>query len=491
MSLKQKVIKGALWSAIQSWLGQVISFVVFFVLARLLEPEAFGLIALAAVFLAFMQIFLNQGFAEAIIQKKELEPEHLDTAFWIAVSISLLLTLLGIGFADVTASVLNEPLLKPIVRWLSLSFLFSGLSSVQQAILRRELAFKSLAARTLIARFIGGAIGVVMALLGFGVWSIVCQKLSEGFAGVLLLWWVSDWRPGFKVSKRHFKELFGFGINIVGFNVLYFFNRHSDDLLIGYFLGPVALGYYSVAYRLLMLMTNVLTQTTAQVALPTFSRLQQEPERMRSAFYSATQLTSTIAFPCFLGMAALAPELVPTLFGQQWEPSIPVMRILAFIGVLHSVSFFQSNVILAMGKPGWRLGVNCLNAGLNVAAFALVVLVWGKIEAVAAAYVIRGYLLSPIPLLMIRKLIGIEGSDYFRQLASPLGASIIMVGSIFAVKYLVANSISISAQLVVCVAVGAIIYGVAIALLAPKLFGRVIELVKLALSKSKVSKTLE
>jgi O-antigen/teichoic acid export membrane protein len=490
MSLKQKAIKGALWSAIQSWLGQVISFLVFFVLARLLEPEAFGLIALAGVFLAFMQIFLNQGFAEAIIQRKELEPEHLDTAFWIAVSISLFLTLLSIGFAHVTASVLNEPLLKPIVSWLSLSFLFSGLGSVQQAILRRELAFKNLAVRTLIARLIGGTVGVVMAFLGFGVWSIVGQKLSEGLAGVLLLWWVSNWRPGFKVSNRHFQELFSFGINIIGFNILYFFNRHSDDLLIGYFLGPVALGYYSVAYRLLVLMTQVLTQTTAQVALPTFSRLQQEPEKMKRAFYTATQLTSLIAFPCFLGMAALAPELVPTLFGKQWQASIPVMRILAFIGILHSVSFFQSNVILAMGKPGWRLGVNCLNAGLNVTAFALVVLVWGRIEAVAAAYVIRGYLLSPIPLWMIHKLIGIEAIHYFRLLASPLAASIIMVGSIFGVKYLLANSIAISGQLVVCVVVGAITYGVAIAIFAPKLFGQVVELIKLALS-SKLSKTLE
>lgn len=490
MSLKQKAIKGALWSAIQSWLGQVISFVVFFVLARLLEPEAFGLIALAGVFLAFMQIFLNQGFAEAIIQRKELEPEHLDTAFWIALSISLFLTLVSIGFANVTASALNEPLLKPIVSWLSISFLFSGLSSVQQAILRRELAFKNLAARTLIARLIGGATGVVMALLGFGVWSIVGQKLSEGFAGVLLLWWVSDWRPGFKVSKRHFQELFGFGINIVGFNVLYFFNRHSDDLLIGYFLGPVALGYYSVAYRLLVLMTQVLTQTTAQVALPTFSRLQQEPERMRGAFYSATQLTSTIAFPCFLGMAALAPELVPTLFGKQWEPSIPVMRILAFIGILHSVSFFQSNVIVAMGKPGWRLGVNFLNAGLNVPAFIIAVLVWGKIEAVAAVYVIRGYLLSPIPLWMIYKLIKIKTNTYFQHLAGPLGASIIMVGSIFGIKYLLGNSITVYGRLAIFVVVGGIIYGVAIALLAPKIFSQVIELIKLAFS-SKVSKTLE
>jgi PST family polysaccharide transporter len=490
MSLKQKAIQGALWSAIQSWLGQVISFLVFFVLARLLEPEAFGLIALAAVFLAFMEIFINQGFAEAIIQKKELEPGHLDTAFWISISISLRLTLLSIVFTDVATKGLNEPELKPIISWLSVNFLFSGLTSVQQAILSRELAFKSLALRNLVARLIGGTVGILMAIFGFGVWSIVWQKLSEGFAGVLLLWWISNWRPGFKVSFEHFKELFSFGINIVGFNILAFFNRHSDDLLIGYFLGPVALGYYSVAYRLLVLMTNLLTQTTSQVALPTFSKLQQEPEKMRNAFYTATQLTSMIAFPCFFGMAALAPELVPTVFGKQWEPSIPVMRILAFIGVLHSVSFFQSNVIVAMGKPSWRLGVNFLNAGLNVPAFVLAVLIWGKIEAVAAVYVIRGYLLSPIPLWMIHKLIKIKTKDYFQHLAGPLGASIIMVGSIFGVKYLLANSIAVSGQLVIGVAVGVIIYGVAIALLAPKLFGQVVELIELAFS-SKVSKTLK
>ncbi|MGK7895451.1 MAG: MOP flippase family protein [Xenococcus sp. (in: cyanobacteria)] len=490
MNLKQRAAKGLLWSAIQSWAGQVISFSVFFVLARLLQPEDFGLIALAAVFLTFMQIFLDQGFAEAIIQRKELEPEHLDTAFWISFGVSLLLMLLGIGFADVTANLLKEPELAPIVSWFSASFLFSGLSSVQQAILRRELAFKNLAIRNLVSRLIGGTIGIIMAFLGFGVWSIVCQKLSEGFAGVILLWWVSDWRPGFKVSKRHFQDLFSFGINIVALKFMVFLNRHTDDLLIGYFLGPIVLGYYSVAYRLLVLMTQVLTRTTSQVALPAFSRLQQEPEKMRGAFYKATQLNSLIAFPCFLGMSALAPELVITFFGKQWEPSIPVMRILAFIGILHSVSSFQGNVISAMGKPQWKLGVNCLNTGLNIAGFALVVLIWGKIEFVAAAYVIRGYLISPISLWMIHKLIGVKTMEYLQKLFTPLLASIIMVGSIFAVKYLLPNSMSISIQLMVCIAVGVITYGVAIALLAPKLVGQIIDLIKLTFS-SKVSKTLE
>ena len=172
MSLKQKAIKGVIWSAIESWGSRVISFIVFLLLARLLEPKTFGLVALSSVFFAFMQVFLDQGFSQAIIQRKEVDQEHLDTAFWTNISIALLLLGISVAGAGVIANLFKEPQLTPIIRWLSLSFVFGALNSVQSAILSRQLAFKTLSLRTLVATLAGGLVGIVMAFLGFvfGAW---------------------------------------------------------------------------------------------------------------------------------------------------------------------------------------------------------------------------------------------------------------------------------------------------------------------------------
>mgnify|MGYP001791383083 CR=1 FL=1 len=486
MSLKQKAVKGVIWSAMENWGRQAISFGVFFLLARLLGPETFGLVALASVFLAFIQVFLDQGLSQAIVQRHELEEEHLDTAFWTNIGISLLLTTVSIACAGLVADFYKEPQLTAIIRCLSLTFVFGSVSGVQGAMLSRQLAFKALAIRSLIAMLIGGIVGVTMAFMGFGVWSLVGQQLANSLAQALVLWWVSDWRPGFKVSKKHFKELFSFGINVLGIRILDFFNRRSDDFLIGYFLGPVALGYYSIAYRLLLTMTQLLTSITTKVAMPTFSRLQQDLPRLRRGFYTAIQFTSLVSFPAFLGMSVLAPELVRALFGEKWLPSIPVMQILAFIGILHSVYYFNATIIMAMGKPSWKLGLNCLNAITNVIGFYIAVR-WG-IVAVAASYVIRGYVLSPLPLLVIRKLINIDLKTYFSQFIPPVIGSMGMVATILITKYLLHERLNLYALLTLCVAISIVVYTMILALIAPKLSQQVIGLAQSVVPLGKTKK---
>ncbi|MGB6299900.1 MAG: lipopolysaccharide biosynthesis protein, partial [Rivularia sp. (in: cyanobacteria)] len=477
-----KALKGVIWSVIESWGGRVISMAVFFLLARLLGPESFGLIALAGVFLAFIKMFLDQGFSQAIVQRQEIEPEHLDTAFWTNVGISILLSLISVLSAPLFAYLYKQPELIPILRWLSLSFVFGGLSGVQSAILQRQLAFKALAIRSLIATVIGGIVGVTMAFLGYGVWSLVGQQLVNSFVQVLALWWVSDWRPRLKFSLLHAKELFTFGINIFAFNIINFFNRRSDDLLIGYFLGPVALGYYSVAYRLLLIMTQTLISTTTKVTLPIFSKLQGEPERLRKAFYNATQMASLIAIPMFLGVAVLAPEIVRVLFGEEWIPSIQTMQILTLIGPLHMILFFNSSLMVAMGKPNWKLWIQ-LTYTVNILAFFLVVK-WG-IEAVAAAYVIRGYLLSPISLFAIKKLVKINLIYYLRLYFIPLAASFIMISSILLTKYFLQDLIDIRVLMAVSTLLGILVYFSSISIISPKTFKEIVTLVKSIRKKKK------
>lgn len=479
MGLKEKAITGVAWSAIENCGRHAITFVVFLVLARLLEPDDFGLVAIAGVFVAFVQVFRDQGFADAIVQRDKLKPEHLNTAFWTNVGVGVFLTVLGIVLAVPVASLLNQPQLAPIIRWLSLTLLFAALSGVQQALFRRQLAFKVLAIRSLVAVVAGGVAGVIMAVMGCGVWSLVGQQLVNGFVGLLVLWWSSDWRPKVRFSIKHFKELFGFGINVVGINALNFLNRRSDKLLIGYFLGPVALGYYEVAYKLLLTLTQLLTSVTSTVAFPTFSRLQKEPERLRQVFYRVTQLTSLAAFPVFFGITVIAPELVVAVFGEKWVPSVPLMQVLALIGILHSVYYFNNALIRAAGKPSWSLGLTALNSLINVIAFAIAVQ-WG-ILAVAVAYVMRGYLLAPLPIWVVKKLIKLNVWTYVRQYVVPLVGSLVMVATVAGFKHFFGSFIGLVLLLVICIILGASVYAVIILLIAPQLSRQIIDIAHLAI----------
>lgn len=487
MNLKQKAAKGVAWSAIESLGTQAIYFVVFLVLARLLPPEVFGLVSLAGVFISFMTVFADQGLSDAIVQRQELEPEHLDTAFWINLAISALLTIVAFAAAAPVSIFFKQPQLTPIIAWLSLNFLSNGFCSVQQSLLRRQLAFKALAVRSLLATSVGGIVGVVMAYMGYGVWSLVGQQLVNRLVTILALWWVSDWRPGLKVSAKHFKDLFSFGINILAGSILVFFSVRSDDFLIGYFLGPVALGYYTIAYRLLVAMTQILSATIRQVALPMFSRLQKEPEQLQRALFKATQLISFITFPAFLGAATLAPEIIQSLFGKQWIASAPVMQLLALSGLPQSVFTVSGLVLVAVGKPSWNLRIMFLSTMVNVTGF-LIAVKWG-IVAVAASFAIRAYLLSPVQVWAIYKLLRLKITTYFLQFAAPLAGSLLMVLVVLAAKYFFSPLMNTQTLLVVCISIGAAIYTATLLAIAPKVFWQIVDFASLTLGISKFRKT--
>jgi PST family polysaccharide transporter len=483
MSIKQKAIQGVVWSVIQNWGSQTGSLIVFLILARLLTPEAFGLIGLANVFFAFMQIFLEQGFSQALIQREEIEPEELDTAFWTHVLSGFLLTIISFLCSGLVGEMFNQPKLIPIIQCFSFLFFLKSLSHVHKAILTRTFAFKVMAVRTIIGIIIGGIVGIVMALYGFGVWSLVSQQFIYEAVEVFIIWGAIDWRPKLRFSFKHLRSFLNFGLNILALKFLAFCNKRTDNLLIGYFLGEVALGYYLIAFRVLDVMTQLLVSTTKQVALPTFSRLQTEPERFRQAFYKVTLFTSLIAFPTFLGMIIFTRELVFTLFGEQWLPSVTVMQILAFAGILNAISFFNGSVFMAMGKPSWKLRLSLLNAVLNLIACLLAVK-WG-IVAVAIAYVVSSYLAFPVNQWAISKLIHIPVRTYLKQFMSPTICSLIMVFGIVISKYFLINLVNEKLLIVIGTAIGIIIYGLSMKFLYSQIFEDLIKILEMIKSPSK------
>ena len=456
MNLREKAINGVMWSATQTWGVRVISFLVMIALARLVAPEAFGLVAYATVFMAFAQIFVDQGFSDAIVQFPQLSREHLDTAFWVGALIGGFLSIVSVFVSDAIASFFREPQLVPVIKWLAPIFFLSAMSSVQQAILRRDLAFKSLTIRSLAANLVSGVVAVIMAFKGYGVWSLVAKLLVSAFVNMVMLWQVSDWRPSFRLSIKRFKELFLFGINILGGNFVDFLSVHSDHFLVGYFLGSVALGYYTLAYNLLIVTTDLLISVPNAVAFPLLSNLQGDSAGVNRAFGQVILLQSMVAFPIFLGIAALSSELIIQLYGIAWTASIPVLQLLMLIGIVRSAMYIYSSVFRAAGKPSWRFWIYLLTAVMNVISFALVVRL--GIVAVAASYVIVSYLLMPLYFFMIRNLIGISIRSHLSQYGPAIVSSLVMFAIVYALKLIIGEQMMLPIRLSILVLAGAITY---------------------------------
>lgn len=458
------VARATFWSGLERTLNRVATFGIFIVLGRLLAPADFGLAALAGIFTAFLQIFVDQGFSRALIQRRHLGPRQLDTAFWTAVVTGTGLTLAGIASAPLVARLLGEPALTPVVRWLSAGFLLSSLATTQQALMQREFAFRALAVRRLSATVAGGVVGITMATMGAGVWSIVAQTITRAFVATAILWIASPWRPGFAVSREDFRDLLGFGINAVGIDFLGFLNRHGDNLLVGGVLGPVALGFYTVAYRVLDVLSEIFVGTLSQVVAPTFSALQDDPAALRRAYYSAVRLSQAVAVPAFTGIAVLAPELVTVVFGPRWAPSAPVIQALAIAGLVQTATYFDGGVLFAAGRPRLEFGLTLAGTIGNLVAFAVAVR-WG-IVAVAAGLAIRGFAFWPLRIAALSRVVGISPRRYLQQWVVPVAGSAVVAGLLLVLRAVLGEALAAPVPLALTVLAAAAAYVVTLGLLA-------------------------
>jgi len=253
--------------------------------------------------------------------------------------------------------------------------------------------------------------------------------------------------------------------------LLAFINNRADDFLIGFYLGPTNLGYYSLAYRILSAMTNLLINSSNQVALPTFSRLQNDLERCRVAFCSATKFSSLLAFPIFCCIALLSKEFIKVLFGEQWMPSAPVLQILSIVGALRSVTYFKSSVFLAMGKPSWKLRLGLVSSTLNIVGFFIAVH-WGII-AVAIAYLARACIMFPISQLVVSKLLYISFKKYLKQFIPSIISTMAMIGCMIFVSRLINDFSSLTAKIIYLSLAGFTAYVLMLHYFEPKFLGQV------------------
>jgi PST family polysaccharide transporter len=461
---ERRAMKGVFWTVLQAVAGRALSFLVFIVLARLLVPADFGLVAMAGAFIAFLDLLVQQGFSVAITQRENLEPEHESTAFWTNIVFSALLAAAFWISAEPVARLYQTPALAPVVRWLSAVLPLRALATVPVGLLQRHFRFRVLAIRSILGAVAGGVAGVVAAFAGWGVYALVVQQLVAGLVDVLTVWSAANWWPRFAYSFRHLRELLGFSGHILGAGLLDVLNRRSDDFLIGFFLGDVALGLYAVAYRVLLVLIQVLAKPGSLVAFTSFSRFQGDRDRIRSAFYQSTRAASVISIPIFIGIALLAPLAVPLVFGDKYEQSGLVLQLLALAGVPHSISHYSSSVYAGVGRPDVRLKLLAINSAVHVVALLLVVR-WG-IEAVAAVVVAQAYLFVPLDLGALRRLISVSPKRYFASFMPATAACAFMAAAVLGA---LALPVSALAKLVLAVVGGGVVYCVGLFAIAPDL----------------------
>lgn len=465
--LKRKSLRAFLWSMSDSVGVAAVSLVSFVVLARILDPRDFGAVALAGVFVYFLNLLAYHSFTDALVQRSMLEAQHLDSGFWGGVALAVVLMLLCQAGATPLAALLGEPTVAPVLKLLAIGLPLSALGGVQAAMFRREMQFRPVAAAFLAGRVTGAGVGVAMALLGCGIWSLVGQQVVGAGLSSLVLWMRSRWRPGFAVSRRHLRELAGFGMHVSASQVLIGAAGQLVNLLVGTLLGSVALGYFSIAARTVQLLCSLTSGAVYHVSFSAFSRLQHDRAALARALTQATRISCLIGVPAGIGMALVADLLVEVLYGAKWEQSGLLLAIMALQMIPMFFGMFFTACYRALSRPSWVAYI----AGFELAATlaGLLALTAHGIVAVTIFATGRFVLEWPIHFLLLRRLLGMDLRRFLRPLLEPMAAAAPMAAAVAVVRWTLVGDLDPLPLLAACMTAGALSYAAAAWLISPGL----------------------
>ncbi len=425
------------------------------ILARLLLPSQYGLVAMIAVFTGFARLFIDSGFGAAIIQRRELSSAHLSTAFWGNLGVGVAISALAAAFAPLVARFYGQPRLEVLMPVAGLDFVIVSLKIVQVALIERKLQYRRLAFVDNVSLAAAGATAIGCAFAGLGVWSLIVFTFVFDGIDTLLLWRLSDWRPSRQFDRAALRELWTFGGNVLGSNAVNYWFRNLDNLLIGRFVGPAALGLYNRAYNLVLLQLTNISYVAGRPLFPALSKLQEEPARVKSAYLRALGIVAFVTLPIATGFFVAARPLVLTLFGAKWTGAIALVRILAFAAVAQSISTTAGVIYLARGRTDWLLRWQLFSGAAAALAFGIGVH-WGAKGVAVGVSVLNLALLYPgfaIP----GRLIGMRFIDVARTVGGVFVAAIASAAAAWAAGRPLASH-GPELQFVLEVAAGAVTY---------------------------------
>lgn len=349
-SLKQRAVKGVAWTAIDQATYIGLNFVIGVILARMLSPEEFGLLAMIAVFNAIAQAFLDSGFGAALIRKPEIQESDRSTAFYFNIIAGVVL--FGVLFlaAPLIAQFYKQPILTGLVRWEGFLLVIAGFNIVQQAQLTRDLRFKAKAIIRASSTLLSGLAGIAAAFKGAGVWSLVIMHIAFNAVSLVMLWVFSPWRPRSGWSRDSFRYLWGFGSKMLASSVIDRIYGQIYPMVIGKFFSAASLGQYSRASQYAQLPSHTVTNVLQQVTFPVLSKMQDDNERLGVNYRRILRFSAFVVFPVMLLMAALAKPMVVVLVTDKWLPCVPYLQLICLASMWFPVHAINLNLLQVKGR---------------------------------------------------------------------------------------------------------------------------------------------
>ncbi|MBA3658516.1 MAG: lipopolysaccharide biosynthesis protein [Gemmatimonadales bacterium] len=397
------------WSLIQQIGSQAVNYIVFLILAVVLPPSDFGVVAMASVWLAILGAFAESGFGAALVQRAELRPSHVSTTFVINLAAGVMLAALGAALAFPAAALYRMPAVAPVMTVLAAAFVIRSLSLTQAALAQRAVNFRALAMRDVGSNVAGGVVGVGMALAGYGVWSLVGMTLVGASVGTVLLWQVTSWRPRWhEVSRAAAAELWPYSSRVLGFNFFKAISQNTDRLVIGFTLGAHAVGLYAFASRLIILPVTVIVGAFGNYLFPEVARWQHDPRAVRALIRRTSRPMLAIVLPGLAGMVMMAPAVV-TLFGTQWREAAVLVQVLSVAALMQVMYSPTGQLMKGLNRPGlllaWAIGFTPV-----VAAALWVGSRWG-VAGTAIAFSVIHVVCLPVILYIARRLADVRLAD--------------------------------------------------------------------------------
>jgi O-antigen/teichoic acid export membrane protein len=442
--MRQRVLRGLAWKAVSQVVFQASRLAVAITLARLLTPHDYGLAGMVIAVGLFALVFSDLALGAAVVQRRHLTEEDRSTVFWASVATGAVFSGLGVALSGPLAAFYGEPDVKPLFMALSISFVLTSLGSIHTALLTREMEFRRLELRQIVATLSGAVVGIGLAVGGAGASAIIGQQLTAVAVGSALVWALSDWRPVWRFSFKSLRALGGFSGKVFGQRVLYYASRSADGILIGRYLGPTALGAYSIAYNIILIPFSQIAGPIQQVMFPAFAEMQEERPRLARTWIRAVSLIGAVTTPALLGMIIVAPDFVPVVLGERWTSAVPVVQCLAFVAMLQSLQTMNADVLQAIDRPGLMLRFIVVWFAANVAAF-VIGLHWG-IVGVAFAYGVAAAVLEPANAWITARALDTSIVSLGRALAGVAQAAFAM-GAVVLCLRLAAVSIGVPASL--------------------------------------------
>jgi PST family polysaccharide transporter len=409
------VYSGVRWSAVATYGGQAVQLVTSIALARLLAPEYFGLLAMAQVFVGFAGTFSTMGFSQAIVQRKRITEELLSSLFFVTLAVGCLIAMVLACASPVFAWIYRSAEVTPIIATLSLTFILQAPCLVPAALLTRRLAFNRLAVIEISMAMLMAAAAITLAWFGWGVWALVWPTVAGPLIRMPMLYVASGWRPRPLFRWSEVRSVLNFGANLTAFSVLNYFASRSATFVIGAFLGATPLGYYSLAYGILLRPRDAVTSVLGRVLFPAFSRMQDDDTRLKVAYLRACGAIAFITFPLMLGMLVVARPFVEVVLGPKWLPAVPLICVLAPIGALLSIVSTVGQLFLAKGRADWMLRWEVFAALLRISA-VLIGVRWGVFGVVVSSALALCVLSIPSFWVVFKLVDGLSLRDLFATL---------------------------------------------------------------------------